>query len=199
MAEVPLWQRFAHDPRSPEYAGLRAADADRAIVLDALSQAYAEGRLDAEELAERTDATNAARTLGELPPLLRDLVPELTPVVAPGGRPPLTPDAIQRRAVEKWEKQRRDALSGFIVPTLVCWVIWTLVNWPSPHLLHDFPWPVFVMLGTGINLLGTQLRRQDIIDSERRRLERREEKNQAKALERQRRRELEGPDAAQES
>lgn len=193
MVEVSLWQRFAHDPRSPEFAGLRAADADRAIVLDGLSEAYAEGRLDADELAERIEATHACRTLGELPPLLADLVPEVTPVVAPGGRRPLTPDEIQKRAVEKWERQRREALTGFVVPTLVCWVIWSAV------MFGGFPWPLFVMLGTGVNLVGTQLRRQDIIDAERRRLERREEKNQARSLERERHRELEGPDKAQES
>ncbi len=52
---------------------MRASDADRERVAEALREAYAEGRLTAEEHSERVDSVYAAKTLGELVPLTRDL------------------------------------------------------------------------------------------------------------------------------
>ncbi|GAA2073275.1 DUF1707 domain-containing protein [Streptomyces albiaxialis] len=52
---------------------VRASDADRDRVADILREALAEGRLDAEEHAERLDAVYAAKTVGELEPVVRDL------------------------------------------------------------------------------------------------------------------------------
>ena len=52
-----LWRRFEHDPRDPAYAGMRASDRDRAVVHDALSEAYAEGRIDRDELLARLNNT----------------------------------------------------------------------------------------------------------------------------------------------
>lgn len=54
-------------------AALRASDADRDRVADILREALAEGRLDAEEHSERLDRVYAAKTMGELEPLVRDL------------------------------------------------------------------------------------------------------------------------------
>lgn len=54
-------------------ADVLASDADRERVAHILRDAFAEGRLDAEEHAERLDAAYAARTAGQLEPLLRDL------------------------------------------------------------------------------------------------------------------------------
>jgi hypothetical protein len=65
---------------------LRASDADRDQVADVLNQAYAEGRITAEEHLERLEATNRAKTFGELVPLTADLVPGAavsTPAAAP--------------------------------------------------------------------------------------------------------------------
>ncbi|WJV48475.1 DUF1707 SHOCT-like domain-containing protein [Streptomyces flavofungini] len=58
---------------------LRASDADREKVADALREALAEGRLDMEEFGERLDAAYRARTYGELAPLTRDLPSAVTP------------------------------------------------------------------------------------------------------------------------
>ena len=58
------------DERRP---GLRAADADRDATAARLGGALAVGRLTSTEYAERLDATYAARTMGELAPLTRDL------------------------------------------------------------------------------------------------------------------------------
>ena len=52
---------------------VRASDADRDRVADILREALAEGRLDAEEHSERVEAVYAAKTVGELEPVVRDL------------------------------------------------------------------------------------------------------------------------------
>ncbi|WP_228981781.1 DUF1707 domain-containing protein [Streptomyces sp. DH12] len=70
---------------------MRASDADRDRVADILAEALAQGRLDAEEHAERIDATYRAKTLGELEPLVGDLP------AAPGGAS--APDAAAARAL----------------------------------------------------------------------------------------------------
>ena len=51
---------------------LRASDADREAAADVLRAQCAAGRLDVSELEERLSAALAARTLGELEPLLAD-------------------------------------------------------------------------------------------------------------------------------
>ncbi|MFI7384375.1 DUF1707 domain-containing protein [Streptomyces sp. NPDC049813] len=62
-------------PSAPaaEPTDLRASDADRDRIADILREALAEGRLDAQEHAERIDGVYRAKTLGELEPLVRDL------------------------------------------------------------------------------------------------------------------------------
>jgi hypothetical protein len=52
---------------------LRASDADRDRIADILRDALAEGRLTAEEHAERIDSVYRAKTVGELEPLVEDL------------------------------------------------------------------------------------------------------------------------------
>jgi uncharacterized protein DUF1707 len=59
---------------APEHARLRASDADRERVAEVLRAAAVDGRLDFGELDERLTAVYAARTYGELEPLLSDLV-----------------------------------------------------------------------------------------------------------------------------
>ena len=60
----------ALDERRPD---LRASDADRDATAARLGGALAVGCLTSTEYAERLDATYAARTMGELAPLTRDL------------------------------------------------------------------------------------------------------------------------------
>ncbi|WP_051407517.1 DUF1707 domain-containing protein [Nocardia sp. CNY236] len=52
---------------------LRASDADREKIIDQLRQAIAEGRLSLPEFDERLRQVYAAKTYGELTPLLSDL------------------------------------------------------------------------------------------------------------------------------
>jgi hypothetical protein len=61
---------------------LRASDADRDRVAGVLGGALATGRLTTAEHADRLDAVYAAKTMGDLAPLTRDLPAE---AVSPGG------------------------------------------------------------------------------------------------------------------
>ena len=170
-----IWERFTHDPRHEEHARLRASDRDRDIVNDVLGAAYADGRLTPEELDERSDRVAQAKTLGELPPIMDDLV----------IRMPTSPVVRDKRAEAelRYRRQRQEALFSFLTPTLICWVIWLATSGPG-----GFPWPAFVMVATGLNYLRVVTGREDITVS----IERGLEKKERKRLEAERRREIEG-------
>jgi hypothetical protein len=163
---LSVWDEFAFDPRSPEYGALRASDADREIVHRVLGSAYADGRLTREEFDQRSDAVLSVRTLSELPVLIADLVPVAGP---PGRLPVTTEDAadLQARAVEAYRSDRREAAWGFVSASIVCWVIWWVTSGGG-----GFPWPVFVMLGTGLHLLRLLVMRGNEVEQQRKRLER---------------------------
>ncbi|GAA1479293.1 hypothetical protein GCM10009623_37390 [Nocardioides aestuarii] len=163
------WAEFSRDPRRVEHASLRAGDADRDVVARVLGEAYAEGRLDHEELDDRTTRLQSARTLGELPAFLEDLVPA-SPTTSSHA-----PLAIEQRALEKWRRDRREALWGFISVSAIVWTIWLVTSG-----VGSFPWPAFVTLAALLNVGRTQVQRDDIVADERRRLE----KKERKALER---------------
>ncbi|OIJ85449.1 DUF1707 SHOCT-like domain-containing protein [Streptomyces colonosanans] len=85
------------DRRPVPPAELRCSDADRDRIADILREALAEGRLTAEEHAERVDGVLSAKTVGELERFVRDLPAahsRRTPSapVPAAGRP--TPGAI---------------------------------------------------------------------------------------------------------
>jgi hypothetical protein len=157
-----IWERFTHDPRHEEHGRLRASDSDRDIVNDVLGTAYAEGRLTPEELDERSDQVALAKTLGELPPIMDDLV----------VRSSTSPVLRDKRAEAelRYRKQRQEALFSFITPTLICWVIW------SATMFGGFPWPFFVMIASGLNYLRVATGREDTIASIERDLEKKERK-----------------------
>jgi hypothetical protein len=67
--------RMADDPERTQLE-LRASDADRDRTAAALASALAAGRLTHAEHADRLDAAYAAKTLGDLVPLTRDLPAE---------------------------------------------------------------------------------------------------------------------------
>ena len=66
-------RRAAHVRDDRGRPDLRASDADRDATAARLGGALAVGRLTSTEYAERLDAAYAARTMGELAPLTRDL------------------------------------------------------------------------------------------------------------------------------
>lgn len=195
MTSPEIWREFANDPRSPAYASMRAADADRDVVLRALGEAYAEGRLDAAEFDERSSAVQKARTLGELPAFLADLVPP--PNIAPhpvvpysAATPAPRPEQVEAEAVAKWERSRREALTTWVTVSMICWVVWAATSFGG------FPWPLFPMAGTAIPLIAVMIQRKDMIASNRRKIIAKHQKALAKdakrrALEQQRREQIE--------
>ena len=80
---------------------------------------------------------------------------------------PRNPALAQLRASDA---DRREALGAFLTVTLICWVIWVVV------MPGGFPWPLFPMLGTGINLVRVVAGRRDILAAEVRRLEKKRAK-----------------------
>lgn len=173
-----VWSSFTCDPRLPEHAPLRASDADREVVHQVLTEAYADGRLDREEFDVRSTDVISARTLGELPPLMADLVPERA--LATRGKAALVsagPDELRRLAEAEWDSARRAAVMSFVAPTLICWAIWLAVNFGESYA-HAFPWPLIVMAATGVHLVRTMVNKQEFIAEGMKALE----KRQLKAL-----------------
>ncbi len=173
-----LWSEFEHDPRDPSYTSLRASDRDRDVVLRVLGDAYADGRLTREEYDDRADSVASARTLGELPQLLSDLLPSAALAPRPAGA--VASADFRTQALEKYAKDRREAAWTMLYATGICVVIWLATSG-----VNGFPWPLFVLGGTALNLGRLMFMKQDIVNDRIRTLERRAEKA--------RRKELEGP------
>jgi hypothetical protein len=71
---------------------IRASDADREVVVDALREAFSEGRLTLDEFDERMSAAYASKTWGELRELTVDLpVQPLLGADVPGRQLPALP------------------------------------------------------------------------------------------------------------
>lgn len=177
--DADAWASFAHDPRDPAHAVLRAGDADRVLTANLLTEAYAEGRIDLAEHDERAELAQSARLLGDLVPLLDDLVPVLPP--SPSTSAGLTVAAradLEVRAHQEWAAQRRSAVMGFIAPTLITWAVFLGIVLSSGW---HFPWPLIVMAVTAVNLLRVQVRRADLVADNLEQLE----KKRAKALAKQ--------------
>ncbi len=164
-----VWGALSRDPRVPDQATMRASDADRDVVLQVLTEAYADGRLDRDELDARTAATQAARTVGDLVAPLEGLV-SARPAA---GRGALVPAAeLQQRAVESWRKDRREALWGLLSVSAIVWTLWLVTSG-----IGSFPWPAFVTLAALLNLGRIQVQRRDIVREELRRLEKKQRKD----------------------
>ncbi|MFN8190628.1 MAG: DUF1707 domain-containing protein [Nocardioidaceae bacterium] len=158
------WSSFALDPRAPGHASLRASDADREVVHQLLATAYAEGRIDRAELDERTDGVARAKTLGELPGFVSDLV-------VTSGAPMLASRTdLAARARDKFAKERAEALWGLLSVSAITWTIWAVVT-PGA-----FMWPIFVTLAATLNLMRVLTNKRSFIESEVRRLEKKERK-----------------------
>ena len=141
---------------------MRASDADREVVRTVLADAFADGRLDREEYDDRLSTLYASRTLGELPALVADLVLPDSAVPAPA---PSMPADFRTRGARKWRKDVEESLAAFLVPTIICTVIWIAVTG------RGFFWPAFPMLFLGLNVVKTIVQRESAIEREVLRLE----------------------------
>lgn len=161
------WAGFRHDPRERTHAHLRASDHDRERVTGLLTTAYADGRIERDELDERMAAVAAARTLGEIPALVVDLEP-LRPVARPSrslvGVPP---EQLRDRAVEKWSDQRRGAVYVAVGTAVLGWGVLLASGLDNGWLL--------VLHALALLHLGrVLLAREQIVRDELRRLEKRQ-------------------------
>lgn len=168
-----LWSTFPHDPREKANAGLRASDEDRERITAALGKAFAEGRLDHDELEERMAAAGSARLLGDLPPLVADLVPDRPPRSRSSRSLVGVPAAeLHERAVEEWRDDRRGAVFGFVGSAIICWAIWFATG------ADYFPWPVIVNALALLNVISKVANRDQIVREEVRRLEKKQARQQ---------------------
>ncbi len=119
--------------------------------------------------------------------MLDDLVPPAS--VVPWSRGGLDARSVEEQAVAMWQKARRDAFMGFLIPSLICWMIW------AATMFGGFPWPLFPTVGTAIPLLAMTVQKKDVIESNERRIVRRQEKE----LRRRQRRQLPPPIASRAS
>ncbi len=182
-----FWESFRLDPRQPGHASMRASDADREIVRTMLADAFADGRLTREEYDDRLNTLYGSRTLGEVSSLVTDLVPLDGPPMAPA--PLLRADIDMRtRGARKWRKDVEESFAAFLVPSIICTVIWIAVAGGG------FFWPVFPMLFLGLNLVKTVVQRESVIEREVLRLEEQAAKDTAPELPAERG----DPDEAQE-
>jgi hypothetical protein len=166
-----IWASFTLDPRRPEYAPLRASDQDRNVVHQVLADGYADGRLDRDEFETRTSDVAAAKTLGELAGLVDGLVPTSAALAMRPQAGLLSDTELQERAVARWHSERREALMGLIGISAIVWTIWFLTTGPG-----NFPWPAIVSAVALVNLVKTQLRREEIVAAEFRRLEKKRQR-----------------------
>ena len=164
------WGEFSADPRDAATSSLRASDRDRDVVLRVLAESYADGRLTREEYDERAERTTQAKTLGELPPIVEDLVPQSAPRRADSLVP--ASEELHEQAVRSYESSRRKAASGLVVTSVTLTVIWFVLSGPG-----GFYWPAFVIAAGLANLLRVLLNKRDLIEEEQRRLERRRRKS----------------------
>lgn len=171
---MSFWDQFELDPRDRGHAHLRASDRDRELVASQLAAAYADGRLTSTEFDERSSAVQQARLLPELVPLVRDLVRDPTMARTPAVD-------VRTQAERQYRADKRQALR-YLTPALICWIIWAAVLAGGQGTW--FPWPVFVMIGTGMRYMILVMNPQDHIAQREQRILERQRRAQRRALRR---------------
>jgi hypothetical protein len=126
------WQGFTVDPRSPANQGLRAADADRDYATRLVEQARLDGRLSLAEADERAARASGSRTLGELLPLVGDLMPVST-------------DASFAHR-DRGRRFMRGGAMGWVGLALLFNAIWIMTSLSAGRPAYYWPmWPLFFM------------------------------------------------------
>ena len=134
------WAGFSADPRIPDNQHLRASDVDRDFATALIEQARAAGRLDPSEYSERAVQAVRSRTLGELAPLVSDL---------------MLANAAQGAVQRTRNRFARAGITGWIGLAVLLNAIWLMTVMTTGHVLYY--WPMWPMVGTGIPVLMTLL------------------------------------------
>jgi DUF1707 SHOCT-like domain len=174
LVDREVWSSFTHDPRDARYAPIRASDLDRSLVQQALGEAYADGRLDRDEYDQRSELALRVRVLGDLIPLLQDLI--APPVSATQALAHASRQELEVRAEKAWRARRREAVFSFLGPSLVTTAIWFATSWRDGSFVPYFFWPGFVIVFSLLHLVRTATRHDEIVEEEVRRLEKKRAK-----------------------
>lgn len=122
---------MAYDPN------IRASDTDRDRAAVLLREHHAAGRLTPEEFSERLDRAFAARTVGEIDDLLKDL-PGIDLYRLPDAALTRQPRQRQVRSSGRGSGAWRAAWGIWLTVSAVCFVIWGLTGAPG------YVWPLWV-------------------------------------------------------
>jgi hypothetical protein len=139
-------------PRQTDPSALRAGDADRRRVADELQRHYVEGRLSSDELTERVRQAMAARTLGDLDAVVRDLPRMSTPGAQRADAAP--PRAVPERPGPWGRRDVRAHATSYLLVMLLLVAIWLLTT-PGGYF-----WPIWPMLGWGVAVAAHALARR---------------------------------------
>ncbi|MFI7540211.1 DUF1707 domain-containing protein [Actinoplanes sp. NPDC049599] len=160
---------------------MRAADADRQAVADQLKAALDEGRLDLHEYDERLQQAYAAKTYGDLQPLLGDLPAAALPV--PAQRGALAAPAGNATSAELTRRWVMEVWASWIPVVGVTSAIWLISSISAGELLNF--WPIWVAGPWGAVLIFITL--TGLATGEpRKQAEKKARKEQAKQLKRER-------------
>lgn len=121
---------------------IRASDDDRQRTVDLLGEHHVAGRLDQDEFTERMEAAYAAKTLGDLTHLMRDLPPIKTPV----KHTPATGHGDGPRS-----NAARGTFASWVSTAVIVLVIWLATSVATGHLTYF--WPFWVLGPWGAMLL----------------------------------------------
>lgn len=124
---------------------VRVSDEERQSIIDLLREQTSVGRLTLAEFEERLDEVYRARTAEDLRLVLRELPVEPDPGTTAAAPDASTSELELRR---RYRQRIRNDLAGFAVPNFVCNFIWFMGG-------ADYWWPGWVLMGTGVGIVGT--------------------------------------------
>lgn len=148
LQPINPYPQFSADPRNPANGQLRANDADRDVLAQALAEAYAAGQLDDAEYAERLEQGMRVKLIGDIAPVISDLV-----VADAKPAPPPAPAKNRSKAVKGWQTARAITVRSWVGLAVLFNLIWLFTTLGAGHAIYY--WPMWPMLGTFIPVMIT--------------------------------------------